>query len=44
MAVLRHDDPDSAQMQKGSVHPDITVRGPDPLPFSCDPPDLAGAR
>ena len=49
-AELRYDDPHPTRTRKGSVDPDIAVRGPDPLPFTSDLEDLprahqpAGAR
>jgi hypothetical protein len=42
--VLGDHDPRTPGRKKGSVDPDITVRGPDALPLSNGLPDLAPAR
>jgi hypothetical protein len=36
MLMTRHDDPDARKTERGSVDPDIEIRGPDSLPLSKD--------
>jgi len=34
--MTRHDDPDARKTERGSEHPDIEIRSPNPLPLSND--------